>query len=446
MVCNYTYTLNKYGIEVLTEKALISINEKNGILMHDLLEEMGKEIVRQESPTEPGERSRLWRYEDVYRVFMENTASEIYCISYIYISSSRPTSSAHRMNGRGGKIHLNSESFSKMKNLQIFVTPRDIFTGDHVNYLSNELRLLVWECCPLSAFPPSFYPKKLVVLRMPGSQTSPLGEVQKTMQNLKSIDMPYCHGVRKISGLSMYPNLVDLYLHRCMNLVEVEVGYVKNLVNLNLSDCKKLENFQVCFPVASEIPEWFTFRMSFQRLPQPKDIYYGRGVEVYKFRVEIPGNFKLWESKGGLAFCIHHIDVNYYMVSFFRLRTIYINGVCIIQELEEDHYWRKLCGNVWLNYIPFLTIIRRLSEAGIGLTPSSNSFLVNFEFEYGTGMFKDTVMWSFGVHVVIPEFDEYEGVSVPVQFQHSLLPYAVLRWNTLSNGRKVVDMLAPLTF
>ena len=67
----------------------------------------------------------------------------------------------------------------------------------------------------------------------------------QTMQNLKSIDMPYCHGVRKISGLSMYPNLVDLYLHRCMNLVEVEVGYVKNLVNLNLSDCKKLEKFDI---------------------------------------------------------------------------------------------------------------------------------------------------------------------------------------------------------
>nr|XP_011461687.1 PREDICTED: disease resistance protein RRS1-like [Fragaria vesca subsp. vesca] len=207
----------EYGIEVLTEKALISINEKKEILMHDLLEEMGKEIIRQESPTEPGERSRLWRHEDVHRVFMENTGSDK--VRGIIVS---------RMNGRGEKIHLNSESFSKMKNLQIFVTPRDIFTGDHVNYLSNELRLIDWECCPLSAFPPSFYPKKLVVLRMHksrwdvinperwcqtinrmhGSQTSPLGEVQKTMQNLKSIDMSNCRGARKISGLSVFPNLV----------------------------------------------------------------------------------------------------------------------------------------------------------------------------------------------------------------------------------------------
>ncbi|KAH7568351.1 hypothetical protein JRO89_XS07G0280200 [Xanthoceras sorbifolium] len=33
--------------------------------MHDLLQEMGKEIVRKESPNKPGNRSRLWRQEDV---------------------------------------------------------------------------------------------------------------------------------------------------------------------------------------------------------------------------------------------------------------------------------------------------------------------------------------------------------------------------------------------
>ncbi|XP_004296159.1 PREDICTED: TMV resistance protein N-like [Fragaria vesca subsp. vesca] len=230
----------EYGIEALTEKALISINEKNCILMHDLLEKMGKEIVCQESPTEPGERSRLWLYEDVYRVFMENTGSDK--VRGIMLND---------LNCRGEKIHLNTDSFSKMKNLQIFVSPRDFytggsFTGDHINYLSNELRLLVWDYCPLLSFPPSFYPKKLVVLRMHHSrQTSPLGEAPKIMQNLKSIDMSNSYGVRKISGLSMFPNLVDLNLSHCTNLVEVEVGNAKNLVNLNLSGCEKLQKFEI---------------------------------------------------------------------------------------------------------------------------------------------------------------------------------------------------------
>ena len=63
------------GIEILKKRALISITEEEDIWMHDLLEDMGKKIVIQESPTEPGERSRLWCYKDVYHVFEENTVS-----------------------------------------------------------------------------------------------------------------------------------------------------------------------------------------------------------------------------------------------------------------------------------------------------------------------------------------------------------------------------------
>ena len=67
------------GIQLLVEKALITIDGTR-IMMHDLLEEMGKEIVRQESPNEPGKRSRLWFHEDVYRVITENTVSINYML------------------------------------------------------------------------------------------------------------------------------------------------------------------------------------------------------------------------------------------------------------------------------------------------------------------------------------------------------------------------------
>ncbi|KAK9992808.1 hypothetical protein SO802_022511 [Lithocarpus litseifolius] len=40
--------------------------------MHDLLQDMGQEIVRRESPREPGGRSRLWIYKDVIRVLKNN--------------------------------------------------------------------------------------------------------------------------------------------------------------------------------------------------------------------------------------------------------------------------------------------------------------------------------------------------------------------------------------
>ncbi|MCI37660.1 resistance protein, partial [Trifolium medium] len=41
--------------------------------MHDLVQDMGREIVRQESPDHPGKRSRLWFTKDIVEVLEKNT-------------------------------------------------------------------------------------------------------------------------------------------------------------------------------------------------------------------------------------------------------------------------------------------------------------------------------------------------------------------------------------
>ena len=70
-----------YNIEVLIDKSLITIDRERSLLMHeylwmhDLLQEMGEEIVRRESPKELGRRSRLWRYEDVLHILKNSTVS-----------------------------------------------------------------------------------------------------------------------------------------------------------------------------------------------------------------------------------------------------------------------------------------------------------------------------------------------------------------------------------
>ena len=64
-----------YNIDVLMDKSLIIINREGTLLMHDLLQEMGQEIVRRESPEEPGRRSRLWLCEDVLHILRNDTVS-----------------------------------------------------------------------------------------------------------------------------------------------------------------------------------------------------------------------------------------------------------------------------------------------------------------------------------------------------------------------------------
>ena len=49
----------KYHIGLLVKKSLVKICQWGYVTLHDLIEDTGKEIVRQESPKEPGKRSRL---------------------------------------------------------------------------------------------------------------------------------------------------------------------------------------------------------------------------------------------------------------------------------------------------------------------------------------------------------------------------------------------------
>ena len=66
----------KYHIGVLVEKSLIKISDDDRVTFHDLIEDMGKEIDRLESPREPGKRRRLWLQQDIIQVLKHNSVSE----------------------------------------------------------------------------------------------------------------------------------------------------------------------------------------------------------------------------------------------------------------------------------------------------------------------------------------------------------------------------------
>ncbi|XP_016650504.1 PREDICTED: TMV resistance protein N [Prunus mume] len=62
------------GINALVQKSLLNFDISNDrVEMHDLIQEMALEIVRQECPEEPGRRSRLCNHDDISHVFINNT-------------------------------------------------------------------------------------------------------------------------------------------------------------------------------------------------------------------------------------------------------------------------------------------------------------------------------------------------------------------------------------
>jgi hypothetical protein len=60
------------GKKVIIKVNSITVRE---VHMHDLLQELGKQIVRQQFPDEPGSWSRLWLYEDFYTVMTTETVT-----------------------------------------------------------------------------------------------------------------------------------------------------------------------------------------------------------------------------------------------------------------------------------------------------------------------------------------------------------------------------------
>ena len=59
-----------YGIPKLVDKCLITIDQYGELSMHDLIRQMGREVVRRESPQILGEYSRF--YKDSYEVLTGN--------------------------------------------------------------------------------------------------------------------------------------------------------------------------------------------------------------------------------------------------------------------------------------------------------------------------------------------------------------------------------------
>ena len=73
--CDLSATI---GIDNLVDKSLITITNCNKLWAHDLVQEMGWKIVRQESSKVLGSRSRLWTPEDACRVLKNSEVSTVH--------------------------------------------------------------------------------------------------------------------------------------------------------------------------------------------------------------------------------------------------------------------------------------------------------------------------------------------------------------------------------
>ncbi|XP_061995785.1 disease resistance protein RUN1-like isoform X2 [Rosa rugosa] len=237
---------NRITIDVLAEKSLITISSDNQIDMHDLIQEMGCEIVRQQSYEEPGGRSRLWLRNDIFHVFTKNTGTE--AIEGILLD-------LHELE----EADWNLEALSKMRKLKLlYIHNLRLSLGP--KYLPNSLRFLNWSWYPSKSLPPGFQPAELTELSLVHSNIDHLWNGIKYFGKLKSINLSYSINLIRTPDFTGIQNLEKLVLEGCTNLVKIHpsIAFLMRLKMLNFRNCKSIKSL----PSKVEMESLETFDVS----------------------------------------------------------------------------------------------------------------------------------------------------------------------------------------
>ncbi|XP_012068500.1 TMV resistance protein N isoform X1 [Jatropha curcas] len=231
------------GISRLLDKSLITISSNNQLEMHDLLQQMGRNIVCLECIHQPGERSRLWIPQDVYLVLKREKGTGN--IEGISLDKSKIRD-----------IELSPTVFERMYNLRLlefhnpFTSELKIYLPKGLQFLPDELRFLRWDKYPSKSLPTSFCAEKLMELHMRESQLRELWNGVQNLGNLVSVDLSNSKHLVRIPDLCRAQNLEVLKLTGCTNLVEIpsSIQNLSKLTRLILDECKSLDSLLSYLP------------------------------------------------------------------------------------------------------------------------------------------------------------------------------------------------------
>nr|VDC78036.1 unnamed protein product [Brassica rapa] len=210
-------------LNVLADKSLISF-ERGCVSMHDLLVQLGRDIVRKQS-SEPGQRQFLVGERETCELLADDAAGSRSVIGIIF---------------DGEEINVSERAFEGMSNLQFLRIETECDGGP--SYLSRKLRLLDWSYFPMTCLHCIPNPELLVELIMYRSKLEKLWEGTKLLSYLKWVDLNYSENLKDVSSLSTATSLEKLNLPGCSSLVELpsSIGNAIHLKELILAGCSSL--------------------------------------------------------------------------------------------------------------------------------------------------------------------------------------------------------------
>ncbi|XP_042990470.1 disease resistance protein RPV1-like isoform X2 [Carya illinoinensis] len=395
------------NIDILMEKCLITISSKR-LGMHDLLQKMGQEIIYDESPDEPGRRSRLWHCEDVLHVLKNNIGTEV--IEGIVLN----------LPNKKDQERFNVKAFSKMKKLRILKIRNTSIVNSFSN-LCDKLLNLHWHSNPLRSIPThglrvlewfeypskslsnSFRADNLIELRFPCSHIKQLWKGISRLGSLKRFDLSGSQYLLETPDLTGVPNLETLDLEGCTSLSKVHksVGVLKQLRRLNLHACKRLKSFPNEISMESLEHFYLSNCSRFEKFP---DIV-GNMNSLRLLYLNALGGIQDWNGEGYLE-QLYTGGTAIKFTKFFAVPE-FCSNACSTQEMFMTN--DDSIGAFYIGYDDRVYCIRSLNEESNLETKDyeveSNSFypkVICGSSPWGAEIPEFFNIRSFGSHVKLP--------------------------------------------
>ncbi|XP_058746807.1 disease resistance protein RUN1-like [Vicia villosa] len=228
LVLNGCGLFAEIGISILVERSLVTVDDKNQLGMHDLLRDMGREIIREKSPEELGARCRLWFHDDVLDVLSDQSGTK----SIKGLSLKLPRANAKC---------FSTNAFKKMTRLRLLQLVGVKLDGSF-EYLSSGLRWLSWNEFPLTHIPTNLCRRNLVSIELERSNVNILWKDAQMMRGLKILNLSHSHCLTHTPDFSYMPNLEKLVLKDCSRLSEISpsIEHLSKILLINLEDCISL--------------------------------------------------------------------------------------------------------------------------------------------------------------------------------------------------------------
>ncbi|KAI4356064.1 hypothetical protein L6164_000116 [Bauhinia variegata] len=342
------------GLRDLQDKALITISSNGEVSMHDLIQEMARQIVREESPNDPGKRRHLWDQDEIYKVLKNNLGTGV--IESISLQS-----------WRGKEIQLDPKAFKKMVNLKIFKFQcrYGLLMSDKIhNSLPKELNYFKWEVYPSNSPPSKVCLKILVENHMRDSTVERLWDESQDLGNSKQIDLFGSRDLEELPDKSMASKhkIFDLSFCFSLHLDHPSTLSNHNLLELILFACQDLQRTHVWLSLLPQLNSLLTVVKKFHLLTTfgllnslrvlnfsqsnvvswPESIKHLRNLEQLCLRCcsrlrsipELPPSIRILD----VSYCISLESLftsNFSMAHLPNLRYLYLRGCSRLRSIPE---------------------------------------------------------------------------------------------------------------